>query len=141
MAELKYGKYIIRKPLVENKYPPYTPCLLFESKNYFPNINFSVRYTYINQPIRMETTHTHSFDQLICFIGTPEDARNFDAEIELYLGTEGVKNTIDKTSVAYIPRGLAHGPLIFKRVDKPIILFHTSIASKYVKKEDTIKKP
>jgi hypothetical protein len=44
------------------------------------------------------------------------------------------EKAITSPASVYIPAGLVHCPLIFKRVDKPIILFHTSIASKYVKK-------
>jgi hypothetical protein len=135
MAETKYGKYIIKAPLVENKYPPYTPCLYFESKEYFPELNFGVRYTYINQPIRMETTHTHEFDQFFGFLGTPEDLKVFGGEVELYLGEEGTKKTIDVTSVVYIPRGLVHGPIIWKRVDKPMMFFNCVITPQYSRKE------
>jgi hypothetical protein len=34
MAETKYSKYIIREPLAFNTFPPLTPRLLFDSKNF-----------------------------------------------------------------------------------------------------------
>ena len=139
MTESRPGKdivkYIIKNPLANNKYPPYTPKLSFESKKYFQQINISATYTYINQPINMETVHTHDFDQFLCIIGTPEDVRAFDGEVEIYLGEESTKNIIDKTSVVYIPKGLVHGPIIWKRVDKPIMLFNVALSSEYSKKE------
>jgi hypothetical protein len=139
MVESKPGrdilKYMEKNPLAENKYPPYTPKLSFESKNYFPEINFSATYTYINQPINMETVHTHDFDQFLVIIGTPEDVRDFDGEVEIYLGEEGAKNIINKTSVVYIPKGLVHGPIIWKRVDKPIMLFNVALSPEYSRKE------
>jgi hypothetical protein len=128
-------KYIIKNPLAENKYPPHTPIVSFESKKYFPQINVSINYTYINQPIKMESIHTHDFDQFLCILGTPEDVRAFDGEVEIYLGEEGVKKTINKTSVAYIPKGLVHGPIIWKRVDKPIMLLNVSLSPEYSRKE------
>ena len=58
------------------------------------------------------------------------------AEISIGLGEEQEMHTFTTPTSVYIPAGMVHCPLIFKRVDKPIILFHTSIASKYIKKEE-----
>jgi hypothetical protein len=135
MAETKYGKYIIQTPLVENKYPPYTPKLSFESKDHFPELNFGVRYTYLNQPITMETVHTHDFGQFLCFLGTPQDLKIFDGEAELYLGEEGTKNIINVTSVVYIPKGMVHGPIVWKRVDRPMMFLNCILASQYTRTE------
>jgi hypothetical protein len=139
MAASRPGKdivqYIVKNPLAENKYPPYTPRLSFESKKHFPQINISINYNYVNQPINMETVHTHEADQFLCFLGTPEDVRAFDGEIEIYLGEESSKKIINKTSVVYIPKGLVHGPIIWKRVDKPIMLFSVLLSSEYTRKE------
>jgi hypothetical protein len=135
MSGMQYGKYIIKAPLEENIYPPHTPCLNFESKEYFPELNLSIRYTYLNQPIRMESIHAHDFDQYFGFLGTPEDLKVFDGEVELYLGEESVKKTIDVTSVVYIPKGLVHGPITWKRVDKPMLFYVWSITPQYSRKE------
>ena len=139
MTEFKSGKemeqYIVKNPLVESKYPPHRPRLFFESKKYFPQINVTISYTYINQPIKMESVHTHDFGQFLCIIGTPEDVRAFDGEVEIYLGEESTRNIINKTSVVYIPQGLVHGPIIWKRVGKPIMLLNVSLSSEYSKKE------
>jgi hypothetical protein len=74
----------------------------------------------------------HEFDELLCFFGgNPLDIREFGGEIELYLGDEHEKHIINNTCVVYIPKGLPHGPINFKRIDKPIMFAHVSLTSRY----------
>jgi len=135
MAEEKYEKYIIREPLAWNIFPPFTPRLLFDSKNYFPEMNFGIRYTYINEPIHMERPHAHDFDQFFCFMGTPEDMRVFDGEVELYLGEESTKNIINTTSVVYVPSGMVHCPVIWTRVSKPMMFVNIVLTPSYTRSD------
>jgi hypothetical protein len=135
METTKYEKYIVRNTLDWNIFPPYTPRLLFDSKNHFPEMNFGIRYTYINEPIQMERPHAHDFDQFFCFLGTPEDQRVFDGEVELYLGEEETKNIINSTSVVYVPKGLIHCPVIWKRVSQPMMFVNIVLASSYTRSD------
>ena len=59
------------------------------------------------------------------------DIRDFGAEVELYLGDEGEKHIIDKTTVVHVPAGLSHCPLNFTKVDKPIIFMDIYPAAEY----------
>src|SRR4030042_6556060 len=128
MAEKDYSKYLITEPLAFNIFPPYKPRLLFDTKNHFPEMNFGIRYTYITTPIEMEQPHAHDFDQSFCFMGAPEDMRVFDGEVELYLGEECTKNIITNTTVAFIPKGMIHCPIIWKRVGKPMMFINIVLA-------------
>jgi len=132
MAESKYEKYIIREPLAEGLF---TPRLLFDSKNYFPEMDFGIRYTYIKEPVELERPHAHDFDQFLCFMGSPEDMRVFDGEVELYLGEESIKHIINCTSVVYIPRGQIHCPIIWTRVDKPMMFVNVVLTSSYTRSD------
>jgi hypothetical protein len=133
MAGKDYSKYIIREPLAFNTFPPYTPRMLFDSKNHFPEMNFGIRYTYINQPIDMEKPHAHDFDQFFCFMGTPEDMRVFDGEVEVYLGEEGTRNIINSTTVVFVPRGMVHCPFKWVRVDKPMMFINIVLSPQYTR--------
>ena len=135
MAETKYEKYIIREPLGWTNFPPFTPRLLFDSKNYFPEQNFGIRYTYITEPIHMERPHAHDFDQFLCFMGTPEDLRVFDGEAEIYLGEENTKNIINSTTVVHIPKGMVHCPIIWTRVSKPMMFVNIVLAASYTRSD------
>ena len=85
--------------------------------------------------------HSHDFDQFLHFYGGNSlDIKDFDAEVEFTIGEEGEKHIITETTVVHIPKGLLHCPLEFKRVDKPILFVHCTLASKYVKESDRIIK-
>lgn len=90
MAETKYGKYIQTEPLGKSIYPPHSNTLLYTLAT--EGLNFSLRYTHISGPFEMETPHKHDHDQLLCFVGDGVNMKDFDADIELYLGEEQGKH-------------------------------------------------
>jgi len=80
------------------------------------------------------TPHLHKFPIVMSFIGAnPKDINDFDAEIEFYLG--GEKQVITTTAIVSVPPGLAHCPLIFKRVGKPIVFLEVMLTDKYERTE------
>ena len=93
----------------------------------------------ISQPVLMEAgPMKHDFDQILCFVGG--DTRNifeFDAEVELCLGDELEKHIINSPSVVYVPKGLTHCPINFKKIGKPIIFLDITLSSEYTRKEKT----
>jgi hypothetical protein len=132
MAESKYGRYFIREPIEIGKF---APNMRFSSN--FTDTNFTIRWHYVTGPWLMEEEpHAHDFDQFSCFIGgNPMDIRDFGALIELFLGEEKEKHVITATTIVYVPRGLVHGPLNFKRVDRPVMFINVPLTSRYAKKE------
>jgi hypothetical protein len=132
METTKYEKYIIREPLADGLF---SPRLLFDTKNYFPDINFGIRYTYIDRPFELESPHAHDYNQFLIFMGTPEDQRVFDGEVEIYLGEEHVKNIINSTTVVHVPAGLIHCPIIWKRVDKPMMFVNVILTPSYTRSD------
>jgi hypothetical protein len=137
MAETKYGKYILKKPLKKSKHAanPW-PVVRMEGGRDFQGAPVVMVCGCISTPFVMTTeAHAHDFDQFFVFLGgNPQDMKDFGAEVELSLGEEGGKQIIDSTSVVYIPGGMLHGPLNFKKVDKPIIFMDVALTSTYVRK-------
>jgi hypothetical protein len=140
MAETKYGKYLLREPLGTPRHPEVEAQVIrigqdsvIEAWNGVP---FSITMEPIHQPFWMaKEGHTHDQDEILCFIGAnPMDFRDFGAEVELYLGEEGEKHVITTTTFVYIPKGLVHCPLNFKRVDKPIVFSDILLAPLYYNK-------
>jgi len=79
------------------------------------------------------TPHIHDFPIVMSFIGAnPENINDFDAEIEFYLG--GEKQVITTTAIVSVPPGLAHCPLIFKRVGKPIVFLEVMLTDHYARR-------
>jgi hypothetical protein len=139
MDKTKYGKYVIPKKVTKPE--PYPTMEWIGNVDYHTNMTFMI--TKVVAPCKMEEfPHSHDFDMYLHFVSYDfEHMDELFAEIIIGLGEEQELHTITSPTSVYIPAGMIHCPLIFKRVDKPIILFHTSIASKYMKKEDAAKKP
>ena len=74
--------------------------------------------------------HTHDYDEVIAFIGTDHDnPYDLGAEVELGLGDE--LHIITKTSLVFVPAGLKHGPLTFKKVTRPVYHYTTGPGKMY----------
>jgi hypothetical protein len=134
MKANKYGKYVIPKSVTKPE--PYPTMEWIGDIDYKTNMTFMI--TKVVAPCKMEEfPHYHDFDMYLHFVSYDyEHMDDLFGEIVIGLGEEQELHTITSPTSVYIPAGMVHCPLIFKRVDKPIILFHTSIASKYVKKEE-----
>jgi len=133
--EGKYGKYFVEPSMPTGDFSPLAPRVVFDSEEGFGDTTFGFRYSYFTgPPFEFEEPHTHDYHQFLCFLGTPENAREFDAEVELSLGEEGEKYSITKTTIVHIPPGLVHTPINFKRIDKPVLLVNITLSPEYVKK-------
>lgn len=132
MTETKYGKYFIKEPLIKGQFAPKLACF---SGKYGLDINFGIFWNYISAPYEMPgEPHSHPFDEIWCFLGGNQtDIRDFGAEVEVYLGEEGEKHVVTATTILEIPRGLVHMPLIFKRVDRPILFVNIPLTPEYTK--------
>jgi hypothetical protein len=81
-----------------------------------------------------EQTHVHEYDELIGFIGSNrENPEDLGAEIEIWLG--GEKHMLTKTCLIFIPKGLTHAPIIFRRIDTPFLGFTLMARPKYVRSD------
>ncbi|MFC1920165.1 hypothetical protein ACFLYQ_00390 [Chloroflexota bacterium] len=128
MTENKYDKLFLtepelrNKPMVEMKHPA---AYIDSALHFGASTDFSMAWRYITEPMLLdEVPHAHDFNQYLCFFGgNLENMFDFDATIELSLGKEQKKHLIEKATVVFIPKGMHHCPLNFKRIDKPV-LFH-----------------
>ncbi len=128
MQESKYARYFLTEPALRNKpkIEMSNPSAYVDSRLHFGSqAAFSMAWRYIKKPMLFDRIpHSHKFDEFLCFLGgNLEDIFDFDATIELSMGKEGEVCLIEKATVVYIPAGLVHTPLTFKRIAKPV-LFH-----------------
>jgi hypothetical protein len=83
-------------------------------------------------PVSIETPHSHDFDEIIGFAGSNRNhPRDLGGEIEFWMDDE--KHTITKSCLIFIPRGVKHCPVVFKRVDTPIFMFEAGNTTRYEK--------
>jgi hypothetical protein len=138
MAENKYGKYVLRNPIGRTPHMEVLyPIVSMVNIKQWENSNVSFRISTITSPFIMETkSHAHEYDAYMCFLGgNPTNFKEFGAEIEFSLGEEHEVQKFNEPTVVYVPKGLAHGPLNFKRVDKPIMFLHIFMSADYAKKQ------
>ena len=126
MEETKYGKYFLTGDRLKNTNvnpKNANPRALMESGNHFGAGNFTIEWEAILEPYVVDPVpHYHDFDEYLCWLGSnAANIFDFDAEIEVYVGEEGEKHTIDKCTVLYVPAGLVHCPIIYKRIGKPVL--------------------
>jgi hypothetical protein len=139
MKVSKYARYFLTEPALRNKpmIQMSNPSAYIDSARHFNSqANFSMAWRYIKKPMLFDRIpHTHQFDEFLCFLGgNLENIFDFDATIELSMGEEGEVCLIEQATVVYIPAGLVHTPLTFKRVDKPVLFHPIALTPAYYSK-------
>ena len=148
MAASKYEKYIkrdVQSKEIQQRHPEVTnPVLGLKSdEGYFGGHNFSLSWWPISEPFEMvPQTHAHEFDQFLLFVGGDiNNMLDLGGEVELTLSEDGKnleKFVFTKATMVYIPAGLYHCPLNFKKVndpDKPILFHDFFFSPEYKRKE------
>ena len=74
--------------------------------------------------------HVHEADEYLGLIGSnPEDFRDLCGEVEWWFEDE--KYTITKSCLIWVPAGVKHAPIVFRRIDRPIFFFSTVKSSEH----------
>ena len=135
MSGTKYGKYITRDCYSipkDDKPQIYSTRQLPD----FGSGNFSIDCKLVREPhVMIKHPHKHTFDQYLNFFGTDkEDLKDFGAEIELCLGEEQEKHIINSPTVVFVKAGLIHGPIEWKKVEKPAIFVDVAMTNNYARR-------
>ena len=152
MAESRYGKYI----LTEDRMPPEPPemtramedqakegkildrtLLLGIMDSIMPGCSMFVGCEILwglpgGKPVSIEIPHSHDFDEVIGFGGTNRNyPRDLGGEIEFHMG--GETHILTKTCLIFVPKGVEHCPVTFRRIDTPIFMFEAANNATYEK--------
>jgi hypothetical protein len=152
MAESKYGKYIV----TEDRMPPEPAemtramedqaregkildrtLLLGIMDAIVPGCSMFVGCEILwglpgGKPVSIEIEHSHDFDEVIGFGGTNRNyPRELGGEIEFLMG--GETHILTKTCLIFVPRGVTHCPVTFRRIDTPIFMFEAANNATYEK--------
>jgi len=147
MAETKYGKYIVKKLKQNIKEASWTNPAVTEKQDeggrllfldqevvpgaFYVETAWSPAVGVIAEPKTVADSHSHDYDEVLAMFGTDlSDPYQLNAEVEFWLGDE--KHIITESCIIFIPKGLAHCPLIYHRVDKPVFNFTTHPGAMYV---------
>jgi hypothetical protein len=126
-AKAKTGGYIFNKYLLSGvpkdlndpkggKWIAYTDC----TKVAGGALARIIRYNPKEAPYSIIDAQTHEYASLFVFLATDlNDCTDLGAEVELSIGPEKEKHTINKTAYLYVPAKTAHGPFKVTKASKP----------------------
>jgi hypothetical protein len=126
MTTTDYERYLVRKPIyeagpgVKNRQ---SPTMTYMSRAQVPEANYYIEFGWIwdiPDPNPHIHEHVHDFDEIVLHVGgDPDNPEDLGAEIDFYV--EGQCLTLTTTCGIFLPAGVSHGPLIWKKVTKPHI--------------------
>jgi uncharacterized RmlC-like cupin family protein len=125
--DIDYEKYLVRKPAYEviagtpvrNRQGPSSMTLM--NNDLVPGSNIYIEGGWVwgmPDPNPHIFEHVHDYEEIVFHFGAdyrrPED---LGAEIDFFVGGEPLR--VDRTSIVYVPRGVSHGPLVWKKYTAP----------------------
>jgi len=125
VAKTKYGHFI--KKLVYNELPGggkgKSEYITWPKGTDLEGLNLSFVWGYHNKAgqwgVGGKYGHIHPYGEVFVFTGLDYNNPNtLGAEVELALGDEGEEHIISSPSIVVLPRGVAHCPIVAKKVDK-----------------------
>jgi hypothetical protein len=82
--------------------------------------------------VQVEIQHSHDFDEILGFFsGNLKNPRELNSEIELWLEDE--QYFITKSALVFVPRGMNHLPLYFRKVGSPVLFFTVGNGTNYTR--------
>jgi hypothetical protein len=128
MAESMHAKYVVTSPIREVGAGLDVRGVTFPTRTYMSNklvpgcntyIEVSWIYDMPEPSLVIPSFHSHPDNNEITLLmgSDPHNPENLGAEVESYLG--GEKITSNKTAVTFIPKGVEHGHLLWKKFEKP----------------------
>lgn len=130
---LKYDNLFLDHPVKEDYFGKYVN---FEGGQQFKTPVSALYLVVRDTKPNGDTPHKHDFDEYLSFIGLePDNPDYLGGDIELCLGEEQEKHYFNKSTTVYIPKGLKHLPLTFKKVEKPFLLVHLFFTPIYTRIE------
>ena len=142
MAKSKYDKYIVPAPIMQSVMFPAIKCPQINvGSKQLADIPFTMNWSYLTEPfVMVDKSHSHEFNQIIVFIGgDPTNIREFGGEIWFHFGEEEEKHVITSPSYICVPKGIVHGPLIVKKINKPVVYMDFPLTGSYIKMDAKTK--
>ena len=138
MAESKYGKYLVRKPIYETAPGEgmelkgrQIPTMTYMSDALVPGCNTYIEFGWvwdIPEPNPHILEHAHPNNEIVMHIGGDyENPEDLGGEVEFVVG--GEKLVFDSTMAIFLPANVKHGPLTWKKVKKPHLQMAIHIGS------------
>lgn len=136
MANKEYShlmkSMIIREP-PPGLYPG--PRIWMESGD-MEGFNAHFSFGFVKQPGSFHPLHgalIHPFDECLVFEGTDtSNILSLGAEVSVVLGEEQEEHVFTEPSVVLVPKGLVHGPVTVKSLDRTIVHYSIGLGPDYL---------
>jgi hypothetical protein len=127
MDQPKPKTVLVTKPIKEIAGEPEikgrTPSLTYMSDKFVQDPGVFIRWGWIfdmPNPNPHMKPHSHAYDEIVIHIGSdPTNPEDLGGELEFPVNGEPI--IINKSSALFIPKGVKHGPLFWKKFTKPHI--------------------
>lgn len=136
MAETKYGKFFIRGARPGETRPAFQNAIAYLDDDVIPgSFYFNCVFIRPDDIPRSHGPHTHDHPEILGYFGIdPDNPFDLGAEIELCMGEELEKHVFTQSTLVYIPPGLVHCPIRYRRVERPFIFMYSMPVSKLQEK-------
>jgi mannose-6-phosphate isomerase-like protein (cupin superfamily) len=137
MSKKKYARYVFSDFKEDSNLPAVaTPQAYFRGARQIPGANANMGWQLFVKPVFLEREpHTHDADEYLIFLGgqLPDMFSSFDAEIDLCMGEEQEPYLINKPTIVFVPKGMPHTPLNFRKIVKPVFFTALLLTPKFTK--------
>jgi hypothetical protein len=110
------------------------PRIWMESKD-LEGFNAQFSFGFVKKPSTFHPLKgmlVHPYDEILVFEGTKNtDIFYFGAEVSVRLGEEQEEHTFTEPSCVLIPKGLPHGPVTVKSLERPIVHYTVGLDTAY----------
>jgi hypothetical protein len=122
------AKCVLAMPKEETKWGDWCPSpqAYFRGETYMEDATYHVGWQVFTAANDMEDCHFHQgVEEYIFFVGSdPMNIFDFDAEIEMFFGDDPdhlESKIITKPTVVRIPANVWHCPILFRKMNKPLV--------------------
>jgi len=133
MNEESYAKYLVNKPIGEDESGQKRngiKMLTYMSPTQVPEADYYIKIGWIThqlQPATIVEEHTHTEDEIIILWGgNHEFPQVLGGEVEMVIG--GQETIFNTTTGIYLPAGVPHGPMTWKKYTTPHVLMSMMLA-------------
>jgi hypothetical protein len=136
MVQKEYAHLV--KPMITKKPPEglYAAPRIWMEASDLEGFNAHFSYGFVKEPSvfhPLKGALIHPYDEILVFEGTDNtNILYLGAEVSVELGEEREEQVFTEPSAVLIPKGMPHGPVTVRKLDRPIVHYSIGLAAAYL---------